>query len=96
MAERRRATRAAGGRNKATLRRLDRLTPASLRPVLTRLFTALDGLEDGSVEPKTATAMASVAGVIVRVYEVAELEVRLKALEASREPEDGRWALRAE
>jgi hypothetical protein len=74
-----------GGKNKATNRRLDRLTPASLRPVLDTLFSALGGLEDGSIEPRVATAMASVAGVIVRVYEASDLEMRLKALEAGQE-----------
>jgi hypothetical protein len=76
------AGRLAGGKNKATNRRLDKLTPASLRPVLTKLYAALDGLEDGSVEPRVGTAMASVASVIVRVHEAAEMEARVTALEA--------------
>jgi hypothetical protein len=82
LADPRAAKRAEGGRNKATHRRLDKLTPASLRPVLTKLYAALDGLEDGSVEPKVGTAMASVASVIVRVHEAAEMEARVTALEA--------------
>jgi hypothetical protein len=77
----RQAARVNGGAGKATARRLDRLTPARLRPVLDKLYAALDGLEDGSVEPKVAVAMASVAGAIVRCYEVAEVEARLAALE---------------
>jgi Family of unknown function (DUF5763) len=69
LAEKRRAAYRSGGRNKSTSKRLDRLTPASLRPVLSKLYAALDGLEDGSVEPRVGTAMASVASVIVRVHE---------------------------
>jgi hypothetical protein len=81
LAAQRNVKRAEGGRNKATHRRLDKLTPASLRPVLTKLYAALDGLEDGSLEPRVGTAMASVAGVIVRVHEAAEMEARVTALE---------------
>jgi hypothetical protein len=64
---------------------LERLTPTSLKPVLTRLFACLEGLEAGTVEPKTATAMASVSTAIVRIFEVAELEQRLEALERAGE-----------
>jgi hypothetical protein len=74
-----------GGANRATTRRLEKLTPASMKPVLTKLFDALDGLEQGSVEPRTATAMASVSTAIVRIFEVAELEQRLQTLEAAHE-----------
>jgi hypothetical protein len=79
----RQAARVNGGAGKSTSRRLDRLTPAGLRPVLDKLYAALDGLEDGSVEPKVGTAMASVASVIVRVHEAAEVEARLAALEGT-------------
>jgi hypothetical protein len=75
------AGRLAGGKNKATNRRLDKLTPASLRPVLATLYAALDGLEDGSLEPRVAVAMASVASVIVKVHDASEAEARLAALE---------------
>jgi hypothetical protein len=81
LQDKRRAASSAGGKNKATHLRLDKLTPASLRPVLTKLYAALDGLEDGTVEPKVGTAMASVASVIVRVHEAAEMEARVTALE---------------
>lgn len=81
LQEKRRAGSAAGGRNRATAQRIDRLTPAGLRPVLDKLFAALDGLEDGSVDPKVGAAMASVSSAIVRVYETTELAARLKSLE---------------
>jgi hypothetical protein len=83
LAERRRQANAQGGKNKATVRRLDRLTPITLRPVLQTLHNALIGLEDGSVDPRVGTAMAAVAGAIVKVHEVAELEARLEALEGA-------------
>ncbi len=82
LALQRRQKSAKGGANKASYRRLDKLTPASLRPVLDKLFAALDGLEDGSVDPKVGTAMASVSSAIIRVSETTELAARLKSLEA--------------
>jgi hypothetical protein len=85
LAEKRRAAYSTGGSNKRTSRRIDKLTPASLRPVLDKLFATLDGLEDGTIEPRVGTAMASVAGVICRVYEASDLEMRLKTLEAGQE-----------
>ena len=81
LAERRRAANAEGGRNKSATHRLGKRMPASLRPVLDTLYGALTGLEDGTTDPKTATAMASVAGAIMRLYEGSELEGRIKVLE---------------
>ncbi len=73
---------AAGGRGKATPQRLQRLIPASLRPVLDKLFLAVDEVHDGTIDPRVAGAMASLAGAIGRLYETAELEERLQAMEA--------------
>lgn len=83
MGEQRRAKRAEGGQNKATAMRLGKRMPASLRPVLDSLYGALTGLEEGTVDPKTANAMASVAGAIMRLYEGSELESRVATLENS-------------
>jgi hypothetical protein len=43
-----------------------------MKPVLTSLFDALEALKKGDMEPRTATAMASVSTAIVRIFEVAE------------------------
>ena len=87
----RQAARLAGGRNKRTSIRLDRLTPASLRPLLDKFMAAVDAVEAGTLEPKQASAMAALGGVLVRIYETAQLEValqetqrRLDALERGR------------
>jgi hypothetical protein len=58
-----------GGLNRRSVVRLDRLTPASLRPVLGRLYGALDALEDGTLDPRRAAAMAAVATCITRIFE---------------------------
>jgi hypothetical protein len=85
LAGKRRAANAEGGRNKATARRLDKLTPASLRPLLDKYIGAVDAVEAGELEPKQAAAMAALVGVILKFYEVAEVEARLAALEAQHE-----------
>ena len=85
LAEQRRLKSAAGGHNKATSKRLGKRMPATLRPVLDTLYGALAGLEEGTTDPKTATAMASVAGAIMRLYEGSEMESRLAVLEQAHE-----------
>jgi hypothetical protein len=70
-----------GGRNRATSRRLDRLVPASLKPALALMFATLEETHRGELDPRTASAMAAVAGAIVRLYQVGTLEERLAALE---------------
>ena len=96
-AEERRAARAAGGRATRRTARLNRLVPGTLRPVLVTLLDALDGVHPGEgedsasrVTPAQAQAMASLAGAIVKVYQVGVLEERVEALEAAQETARGR------
>ena len=72
-----------GGTNSATRARLDRLLPATLRPMIGRLLEALDEVHAGTLDPKQASAMASLAGTIVRAYSVGVLEDRVAALEGT-------------
>src|SRR5581483_11343713 len=81
LAERRAEARAAGGKGKSTAQRLTKLVPASLKPVLCKLMDALDEVHDGTLEPRQASAMASLAGAITRLYETASLEERIQTLE---------------
>ncbi len=74
-----------GGTNSATRARLDRLLPATLRPMIGDLLDALDEVHAGTLDPKQASAMASLAGAITRAYGVGVLEERLQALEEQRE-----------
>ena len=73
--------RAAGGKAKSQTRRLDRLVPATLKPVLAALLGALDEVHDGQLAPAQAQAMASLASAAVKVYQVGALEERLAILE---------------
>jgi hypothetical protein len=71
-----------GGRNKSRANRLQRLVPASLKPTIAALFTALEEVHAGDLDPKQARAMAALAGAIARLYSVGVLEERIAALEA--------------
>lgn len=53
-----------------------------MRPVLVLLHATLVGLHGGTVDPRVGSAMASIAGAIVRVHEVAQLEVTLEETQA--------------
>jgi hypothetical protein len=55
--------------------------PATLKPVLDRLYTTLAALATGACDARTASAMATVATAIARLYEQAETAPRLQALE---------------
>ena len=81
MREKRLAASRRGGQNKATARRLDRLVPSSLKPTLSTLFTALEEVHAGTLDPRAAGAMAALAGAIARLYTAAELEQRVAELE---------------
>ncbi len=78
-----------GGTNSATRARLDRLLPATLRPMIGHLLDALDEVHAGTLDPKQASAMASLAGAITRAYSVGVLEERVQALEAATAPQEG-------
>ena len=79
------AARERGGRNKARTARLDRLVPATLRPMIATLLGALDEVHAGDLDPKAATAMAALAGAVTRAYGVGVLEERVSQLEAAQE-----------
>lgn len=74
-----------GGANSATRARLDRLVPATLRPMIGSLLDALDEVHAGTLDPRQASAMAALAGAIVRSYSVGILEERVQTLETQRE-----------
>jgi hypothetical protein len=72
-----------GGTNSASAARLDRLLPATLRPMIGSLLDALEEVHAGTLDPRQASAMASLAGAIVRAYSVGVLEDRVAALEGT-------------
>ena len=89
LAAKRTEARRQGGRNKSHAARVQRLVPASLKPTIATLFTALEEVHAGTLDPKAAGAMAALAGAIARLYSVGVLEERIAALEAA---EDHRGA----
>jgi len=74
-----------GGTNSATRHRVDRLVPATLRPMIAALLEALDEVHRGDLDPKQASAMASLASAITRAYGVGILEERVQALKGQQE-----------
>ena len=76
-----RAARARGGHGKSRLARVEKLVPATLRPVLNTLLEALEETRQGTMDPKIAGALAALAGAVVRVYQSASVEEQIAALE---------------
>ncbi len=74
-----------GGQGRATRARLDRLVPATLRPMIGELLDAMQEVHTGTLDPERASAMAALAGAITRAYGVGVLEERVQALESTQE-----------
>ena len=70
-----------GGKGTSRASRAMKLAPVALRPVFERLRDALGEVHQGELDPRVATAMASLAGAMVRVLTAGELEERVRALE---------------
>jgi len=81
LADKRNEARKLGGENKSKAKRLAKLNSDRLSPVLEKLGKSLEEVYDGKREPKTATAMASLANAITRVLSSGELELRVRDLE---------------
>ncbi|MCJ7511211.1 MAG: hypothetical protein MUP14_10070, partial [Dehalococcoidia bacterium] len=81
LAEKRREAARQGGRNKARIARLGKLVPPRLMSVYETLEEALGQVHKGELTPQQATAMAALAGAMVRVLTSGEIEERLRRLE---------------
>jgi hypothetical protein len=90
LEEKRRAARKTGGRNKARIARLGKLVPPRLIAVYDHLEEALGQVHKGELDPRVATAMAALAGAMVRVLTSGELEERVRKLEEQQPSNNGR------
>ena len=70
-----------GGFHSSKKHRLDVMLPLRLRPVLELLEKALDEVHEGKLKPSEATAIAALAGAIVKTIEAGIFEQRLIELE---------------
>jgi hypothetical protein len=61
--------------------RASKIMPVQLRPLLSALVAAMRDTRDGRLDPRRASAMAVLAGAIVRLFQLVEIEQRLEALE---------------
>lgn len=75
------ANRAKGGRNRSNAARSLKALPQRLQPVADLLCQAIEDVRDEKLDPRAASAMAALAGALVRVVAAGELEQRLEALE---------------
>lgn len=78
---RRREWQRKGGHAKSTTNRLRKQIPQGLVDVEAALYRALTSLEDGTLEPAIANAMAGIARALVAIHEPGSLERRLADLE---------------
>jgi len=81
LSGKRQEAREKGGRNRSTEARLNKVMPASLKSILGLLMTGVSEVHEGTLDSRQASAMASLASAIGRLYEVAQLEERLEILE---------------
>ena len=72
LAAKRKTARVKGGKNSSRVARLEKLMPSRLRPAFARLERALQEVHDGSLDPRRATAMASLAGGMVKVFQAGQ------------------------
>ena len=70
-----------GGENRSTRARLERRMTPRLRGVVRRLEGAMAAVEAGTMDPRTGTALATLARALIAAYEAGELELRVAALE---------------
>ena len=86
LAEKRQEARRRGGQASARTARLGKLVPPRLMAVYDTLELALTQVYRGEIDPRVATAMASLAGAMVRVLTSGELEQRVRTLEERQPP----------
>ena len=90
LAEKRREAARLGGKGKARVARLGKLVPPRLMAVYDTLELALGQVYRGEIDARVATAMASLAGAMVRVLTSGELEQRVRLLEDRQASQNGR------
>ncbi len=72
--DKREAARVKGGENSSHAARLEKLLPSRLRPKFDRLEAAMNEVHEGRLDPRRATAMALVAGAMVKIVKAGEEE----------------------
>ncbi len=75
--DKREAARVKGGENSSHAARLEKLLPSHLRSTFDRLEAAMKQVHEGSLDPRRATAMASLAGAMVKIIKAGEEEAPL-------------------
>ncbi len=83
LAQRHEEGRSVGGRNRATAARVGKLLQGDgeIVDVLGLLKTAMVEAYAGTLDARSAGALASLSNALVRMHEIGTLELRIKALE---------------
>jgi hypothetical protein len=81
LAERRAQARREGGRNKSRATRAKKFLPNNLRPIAALLERAFEETYTGALDYRRASALASLAGALVRLYQAGEFEERMSRIE---------------
>jgi hypothetical protein len=84
------AGRRLGGKGKSNAARSLKLLPARLVPIFERLLLVFEQLDAGEYDRQQATAMASVASVLIKVVNAGELEERMRVIERMASEVSGR------
>jgi hypothetical protein len=79
-----------GGKASSNANRALKLLPARLVPIFERLLRVFEQLDAGTYDRQVATAMATVAGTLMRIVQAGELEERMRTIEARLGPTTGR------
>jgi len=79
------ATRRNGGYASSNAARAQKLLPARMKPIFEGLEEAFHGVKAGTIDPRQGSAMASLAGAMIKVLQASEYEERIRSLEAERD-----------
>ncbi|HEX9412228.1 MAG TPA: hypothetical protein VF916_01880 [Ktedonobacterales bacterium] len=79
-----------GGKATSNANRSLKLLPARLVPIFERLLRVFEQLDAGEYDRQQATAMASVASVLIKVVNAGELEERMRVIERMASEVSGR------
>ena len=70
-----------GGAATSRSNRAQKLLPVRLRPIVLLLERAIFDVYQGTLDPRRGSALASLAGALVKVLSTGEIEERLRVLE---------------
>lgn len=71
----------AGGKRKAVLSNADPVTLRNVASIISLIESNINGVRTGELDPKVSNAVVQNLGILLRVYELAIVESRVRKLE---------------